>query len=218
MEPATALVTLLRQLGVPAERIPPELEHRAALWRAELAARRAVVVLDNAGSGEQLGPLLPSLPGSLVLVTSRRRLVAFDGAPPESLPVFSEAEAIELLTKVVGPDRVMAEPVAAALVVRRCGYLPLAIRFGWRPAGPPPRLAGGGPGPASSPRTRRRWPSCRLWSGPWPAPSPCRTSRSMNPSGGFFRAARPLSGRVLPGGHGRSAVGAVAAGGRVGDR
>lgn len=129
VEPATALVTLLRQLGVPAGRIPPELDHRAALWRAELAARRAVVVLDNAGSSDQLDPLLPSAPGTLVLVTSRRRLVTFDGLPPQSLPALTATEASELLAKIVGRSRIVAEPAAAATVVRRCGRLPLAIRL-----------------------------------------------------------------------------------------
>src|SRR5262249_30850544 len=48
VEPATALDALLRQLGVPADRIPERLDERVAAWRAELGARRAVVVLDNA--------------------------------------------------------------------------------------------------------------------------------------------------------------------------
>lgn len=141
--PATALVTLLRQIGVPASRIPPELDHRIALWRTELAARHVIVVLDNAASSEQIDPLLPASPGSLTLVTSRRRLAAFDGTPPQSLPVLPEEEAVELLAKVAGPARVRAEPESAAEVVRRCGCLPLAIRLagarlahrpGWRVA------------------------------------------------------------------------------------
>jgi len=143
LEPANALVTLLRQLGVPAGRIPPELDHRVALWRMELAGSRVIVVLDNAASSEQIVPLLPTAPGSLVLVTSRRRLAAFDGVPPQSLQVLAEADAIDLLARVAGPQRVGAEPDPAAEVVRRCGYLPLAIRLagarlahrsGWRVA------------------------------------------------------------------------------------
>ncbi|MFD0741511.1 BTAD domain-containing putative transcriptional regulator [Phytohabitans flavus] len=71
LEPSAALVTLLRQLGVPSERIPPSPDERVALWRTELAARRVLVVLDNAGSTAQVGPLLPAAPGCLALVTSR---------------------------------------------------------------------------------------------------------------------------------------------------
>ncbi|MGI5212650.1 AfsR/SARP family transcriptional regulator [Plantactinospora sp. CA-290183] len=128
LEPAAALVTLLRQLGVAAGRIPPELEHRTALWRSELAARRAVVVLDNAASSSQIGPLLPSAPGTLVLVTSRRRLLGL-GSAPESLAVLTAAEAVDLLAKIAGRERIAAEPESAATLVRCCGHLPLAIRM-----------------------------------------------------------------------------------------
>ncbi|WP_422772530.1 AfsR/SARP family transcriptional regulator [Plantactinospora sp. WMMC1484] len=129
VEPADALITLLRQLGVQANRIPVELDHRIALWREELRDRRVIVVLDNAGGRSQIEPLLPSAPGALVLVTSRRRLLASDGIPPESLTVLPEDDAVELLAMVVGRARLRAEPEAAATVVRRCGYLPLAIRL-----------------------------------------------------------------------------------------
>ncbi|WP_234361972.1 BTAD domain-containing putative transcriptional regulator [Plantactinospora sp. BB1] len=153
VDPAAALVTLLRQLGVPAGRIPAELEHRIALWRSELAVRRAIVVLDNAGGRDQIEPLLPAAPGTLVLVTSRRRLLAGGGTPPESLAVFGEDDSIELLAQVAGRDRLRAEPEAVAAVVRRCGYLPLAIRLagarlahrpGWRVADLAQRLDRGG--------------------------------------------------------------------------
>ncbi|MER6592493.1 AfsR/SARP family transcriptional regulator, partial [Micromonospora purpureochromogenes] len=48
LTPAAAVATLLRQLGVPAERVPLDLDDRLAVWRSELAGRRALVVLDNA--------------------------------------------------------------------------------------------------------------------------------------------------------------------------
>jgi DNA-binding SARP family transcriptional activator/Tfp pilus assembly protein PilF len=128
LEAATALVTLLRQLGVPGERIPADLDERVAMWRSELARRRAVVVLDNAASTAQVAPLLPATAHCLTLITSRRRLVGLDGARPESMPLLSAGEGVDLLARVAG-DRVHAEPDAAAEVVRRCGYLPLAIRL-----------------------------------------------------------------------------------------
>jgi DNA-binding SARP family transcriptional activator/Tfp pilus assembly protein PilF len=141
VEPIAALVTLLRQIGVPAERIPADVDDRIALWRGELARHRAVVVLDNAASTDQVTPLLPTAGASVVLVTSRRRLTALEGGHPESLPALSPAEAIDLLANTVGPERARAEPEAAGRVVARCGYLPLAIRLagarlthrpGWR--------------------------------------------------------------------------------------
>ncbi|MCM0674201.1 tetratricopeptide repeat protein [Micromonospora phytophila] len=143
VEAAAALATLLRQLGVPGGRIPAELERRIELWRRELAGRRSVVVLDNAASAEQVLPLLPVVPGTVMIVTSRRRLPGLDIGPPESLPLMTTAEGIALLASAAGAERVAAEPAAAAAVVDRCGHLPLAIRLagsrlahrpGWRVA------------------------------------------------------------------------------------
>ncbi|SNY04627.1 AfsR/SARP family transcriptional regulator [Paractinoplanes atraurantiacus] len=128
LEPAAALLVLLRQLGVAAERIPPELVDRVGMWRTELARRRVLVLFDNAASSAQLSDLLPTAPGSLALVTGRRRLIGLDGVHPESLAVLPHAEAVALLARIVG-DRVDAEPEAAAEVARRCGGLPLAVRL-----------------------------------------------------------------------------------------
>ncbi|MEV4821573.1 BTAD domain-containing putative transcriptional regulator [Micromonospora sp. NPDC049274] len=141
VEPASALVTLLRQLDVPAGRIPVEFDARAELWRRELGRRRSVVVLDNAANSEQILPLLPTEPTAVVLVTSRRRLSHPDIVPSQTLPVMSPEEGVGLLALSVGRARIDAEPDAAAEVVRMCGHLPLAIRLagarlahrrGWR--------------------------------------------------------------------------------------
>ena len=127
-EPAVALLTLLRQLGLAADRIPSGADERVALWRSELAGRRTLVLLDNAASSAQVTPLLPGHGDSLVLVTSRRRLTGLDGVRPESVPVLDEPEASALFTRIVGA-RADAEPEAVREVVRRCGRLPLAIRL-----------------------------------------------------------------------------------------
>jgi DNA-binding SARP family transcriptional activator len=128
VEPSAALGTLLRQLGVPAAQIPAELDERAARWRAELATRRVLVVLDNAATNAQATPLLPASPGCLALVTSRRRLVDLDGARPRSVDTLDPTDAVTLLERIAG-RRVADEPDAAAEVAKRCGYLPLALRL-----------------------------------------------------------------------------------------
>ncbi|WP_461119220.1 AfsR/SARP family transcriptional regulator [Saccharothrix stipae] len=127
--PAAALGVLLRSLGTPAERLPPGLEERAALWRAELAGRKAVLVLDDAVDSAQVRPLLPGGPGCRVLVTSRRRLADLEAARTVSLDVLPHADATALFTRVLGEDRAEVEPGAVAEVVRQCGGLPLAIRI-----------------------------------------------------------------------------------------
>ncbi|WP_433530150.1 BTAD domain-containing putative transcriptional regulator [Micromonospora sp. CA-263727] len=129
LSPSAALATLLRQLGVAPERIPVDVDDRLAIWRTELADRRALVLLDNAATAAQVVPLLPSGAGCLTLITSRRRLVGLDEGRPSSLRLLDPGEAVELLGRVAGEERVSAEPAAASEVVRRCGYLPLAIRL-----------------------------------------------------------------------------------------
>ncbi|WP_197288619.1 BTAD domain-containing putative transcriptional regulator [Nocardia sp. NRRL S-836] len=130
--PQDALLALLTALGVSAKDVPDELDARAALWRAEMAHRKALVVLDNAGGAAQVRPLLPG--SGLVIVTSRRRLVDLDAAHTISLDVLPERDALDLLTSIVGPHR--GEDAAAMReIVRLCGHLPLAVRIAgarWR--------------------------------------------------------------------------------------
>ncbi|WP_214414842.1 AfsR/SARP family transcriptional regulator [Sphaerisporangium fuscum] len=123
-----AIEFLLRQLGVPVERIPAATDERAALWRAELAGRRVLIVLDNAADAAQVRPLLPGASSSLVLVTSRRRLPDLDAAHSLSIDVLPHPDAAELVARIVGA-RAEAEPDAVAEVLLLCGFLPLAVRI-----------------------------------------------------------------------------------------
>jgi DNA-binding SARP family transcriptional activator/tetratricopeptide (TPR) repeat protein len=127
--PAAALDTLLRALGVPGERIPTDMDARAALWRSELATRSMLVLLDNAADAAQVRPLLPGTARSLALITSRRRLVDLESARTLSLDVLPVADAVALFASVVGDERATAEAGAVRDVVERCGHLPLAIRI-----------------------------------------------------------------------------------------
>ncbi|MEY9855894.1 DNA-binding SARP family transcriptional activator/Flp pilus assembly protein TadD [Catenulispora sp. GAS73] len=126
---ATALDRLLRAVGVPGDRIPVEAEERAATWRAELADRRMLLVLDNASGAAQVRPLLPGTAGSLVLITARRRLPGLQDCEFLSLDVLPAAEAATLFALAAGDVRPAAEPEATAAVVRICGNLPLAVQI-----------------------------------------------------------------------------------------
>jgi tetratricopeptide (TPR) repeat protein/transcriptional regulator with XRE-family HTH domain len=130
--PVQALARLLRALGVEPDKIPVGVDEAAGTYRSLLAGRRALVVLDNAHSAEQVRPLLPGSPGCAVVVTSRDRLaglVASHGVHQITLEMLSEPEAVALLERILGRVRVAAEPEATAELARLCGYLPLALRI-----------------------------------------------------------------------------------------
>src|SRR5215831_7746196 len=65
--PAEAIRGFLDALGVPPDRIPPQPEAQAGLYRSLLADRKMLIVLDNARDEQQVRPLLPASPGCLVL-------------------------------------------------------------------------------------------------------------------------------------------------------
>jgi len=87
VDPADALSSLLLTAGVPATQVPPGLEARAARWRDHVAGKKILLLLDDAASHEQVRPLLPGTGGSLVLLTSRRRLTVLEDAAVISLDI-----------------------------------------------------------------------------------------------------------------------------------
>ncbi|MGH3341983.1 MAG: BTAD domain-containing putative transcriptional regulator [Carbonactinosporaceae bacterium] len=127
--PAVALGQFLRALGVDGAVLPHDLEERAAMYRSRLADRRALVLLDDAASAAQVRPLLPGTPRCAVLVTSRARLTGLAGAGLVNLDILDPCQAVSLLARITGSQRVSTEPNAAEEIVRLCGYLPLAVRI-----------------------------------------------------------------------------------------
>ncbi|MEZ0074663.1 BTAD domain-containing putative transcriptional regulator [Planotetraspora sp. GP83] len=130
VDPVDALDQMLRALGVPGEQIPHELDARAALYRTRLAGRRVLILLDNAAEEAQVKPLLPGAPGSLVLITSRRRLTGLEDVRPLSLDVLPRADALDLFSRTAGEQRLAGQPPGLlSEIVELCGRLPLAIRI-----------------------------------------------------------------------------------------
>ncbi|MEH1127757.1 AfsR/SARP family transcriptional regulator [Micromonospora sp. CPCC 206061] len=140
-DPDAVLAGLLRSLGTPESAIPRGLPALTAAYRARLADRRVLVVLDDAADPEQVRPLLPGTPGSAVLVTSRWRLSGLIDARHVAVEPLTDAEAGQLLAYVIGADRVAGERVSAGRIAAACGNLPLALRIaGTRLATRPWRL------------------------------------------------------------------------------
>jgi len=129
VDPLDALGHVLRSLGVNPTATGSTVVQRAAMVRSLLAGRRVLLVLDNAGFDGQVRALLPNEPGCAVLVTSRWPLAGLTTVPPTELEVFRPHEGVELLARIVGRQRVEAEPDQAARVAELCAGLPLALRI-----------------------------------------------------------------------------------------
>jgi DNA-binding SARP family transcriptional activator len=128
-DPAQVLARFLRALGVDSSAIPAGAEERAELYRQRLASRRILVVLDDAAHEAQVRPLLPGSPTCAVVVTSRALLTGLAGSRHVRLDEFDVDQALDLLGRVAGGQRIAAEPAAAREIVQLCGHLPLAIRI-----------------------------------------------------------------------------------------
>lgn len=126
-DPADVLATLLIRIGISPQNLPDTLQERAALWRDRVAGRKMLLILDNAAGPDQVEPLLPASQQCLVLVTSRRRLIALDGAEPLPLDTLPSDQASRLFTRLARRTPTQADHGAVTEAVRLCGHLPLAI-------------------------------------------------------------------------------------------
>ena len=127
-DPTDVLARFVRALSAHGATVPDELDERAALYRSLVSGRRLLLVLDNAAAEAQVRPLLPGDAGCAVLVTSRAPLGGLAGAVRVDLDVLEPDQSLQLLSRLVSPERVAGEPGAAEQIVRWCGRLPLAIR------------------------------------------------------------------------------------------
>jgi DNA-binding SARP family transcriptional activator len=128
-DPQEVLAEMLRAMGIPARSIPQSGPARAAMYRSLLAGRKVLVIADDAASAAQVRLLVPAASGAAVLVTSRGRLSGLAGAATVELGGLADSEALALLERTAGADRVAAEPRAAQAIVTACGGLPLAVRL-----------------------------------------------------------------------------------------
>ncbi|NUT46056.1 MAG: tetratricopeptide repeat protein [Saccharothrix sp.] len=122
----------LRALGEPPGRIPFSTSERAALYRSRTADKNLLVVLDDATSVEQVRLLVPSGHDSVVVVSGRARLgpLAADGAKFAEVRHLTQTESVVLLQRLVGKERIDAEPEQARRLAGLCGGLPIAVCVG----------------------------------------------------------------------------------------
>ncbi|OLF11280.1 hypothetical protein BU204_30615 [Actinophytocola xanthii] len=119
----------LRALGVEGSALPHDDEERADLYRSRMANKRVLVVLDGVSDEDEVIPLLPAGQGCAVIVTSRAPLSGLPGAYAVFIDVLDVDASLEMLTKIIGSQRLEQEREAAVELITLCGGLPLAIRI-----------------------------------------------------------------------------------------
>ncbi|MFE7409502.1 AfsR/SARP family transcriptional regulator [Streptomyces laurentii] len=127
--PTRILERFLRSLGIPGSAVPSSLEERAELFRNLVADKRALIVLDDAIDEEQVRWLLPGSSTCPVLITSRSRLAGLEGTRSVRIDVFSTEQALQLLSRILGADRIHSELTSALQLIKLCGNLALALRI-----------------------------------------------------------------------------------------
>jgi DNA-binding SARP family transcriptional activator len=127
-----ALTRILKSLEHFAEDSDAEVAVLRSRYQARIRGKKVLLLLDDATSAEQVAALLPGTLSCLVIVTSRNhlgRLVAGNDTHFSTLDVLPSEHGQALLSKVVGTERVAAEPDAARRIVELCAGLPLALRI-----------------------------------------------------------------------------------------
>ncbi len=127
---AEVLKDFLRAFGERPEDIPDRLDARRARFQAVTTGRRLEVFLDGATSASQVRTLLPGAGPSLVIVTEGRPLSTLMVDSPVTFldlaPLEDEA-AVDLLSRLIGAERVAVERAEIDQVVELCGHLPIAL-------------------------------------------------------------------------------------------
>ncbi|MFE2754301.1 hypothetical protein ACFXGA_20115 [Actinosynnema sp. NPDC059335] len=128
---AAVLRRFLEALGEPDEAIPRDPDELVNHYRTVLSGLRVLVLADNAGSPEQLRPLLPGPSDSTLIAAGRVHLdgLRVNGFRLRRLGALSAEEAGALFGRALpeGDDRLVVEPGAVAEIARRCGQWPLPL-------------------------------------------------------------------------------------------
>ena len=138
--PLAVLDSWTHAIGADFSRLP-DVEARAAALRSEFHDKRALFILDDVRSADEVQLLLPSGPGCVALITTKNLdLPVSLNAHEIHLAEMSKADCRQLLSQIVGETRVANENETADAMFELLGNLPLAVNIAAR------RLA-----------SRRRW-------------------------------------------------------------
>ncbi|MFE6689250.1 tetratricopeptide repeat protein [Streptomyces sp. NPDC057743] len=130
-----SLGQLLRTLGVEHDWVERSFAARRGQYWDETRHRRLVVVLDNVrGFEAEAALLLPSSPGSVVILAGQHRLDDLEPGTAVELPLrpLADEHAVRLLLHTVNDPALTARPQTAAALAEGCGGLPAALRVAGR--------------------------------------------------------------------------------------
>lgn len=118
---AEALAHVVRAYH-PTAKLPDSESELRGLYLSVLDGQRALLLMDNAASAEQVEPLIPPA-GCLLLVTSRQHF-SMPGLAAKHLETLSTTDARNLLLAIAPRIGKQADEIATL-----CGHLPLALRL-----------------------------------------------------------------------------------------
>jgi tetratricopeptide (TPR) repeat protein len=118
---AEALAHVVRAYH-PAAKLPESESELRGLYLSVLEGQRALLLMDNAASAEQVEPLIPPA-DCLLLVTSRQHFT-MPGLAAKKLDTLSAADARDLLLTIAPRIGTEVDEIATL-----CGHLPLALRL-----------------------------------------------------------------------------------------
>lgn len=124
-----ALSVLLRALDETQGYLTSAPDEALAHYHRLLRTRQVLVLLDNAVTGQQVTPLLPTEPGSAVLVTSRAPLLGIEGAQHLHVAPMPTDDAVELVQLVTGHSESGDAREEWDELSALCGGLPLALHI-----------------------------------------------------------------------------------------
>lgn len=114
-------------LGVPRDEVPDTIEGCVGAFRALAADRRILLILDGVRSHQAIQKLVPAR--CATIITGRQPVYGIPGTLMTDLGPLPDEDAFELLSGIVGADRVRPEADAAYDIIGHVGALPLAVRF-----------------------------------------------------------------------------------------
>ncbi|WP_420707793.1 tetratricopeptide repeat protein [Streptomyces sp. NRRL F-5135] len=111
--------------------------------RAALAARRVLLLLDDAGDAGQVDPLVPDNPDCLVVAVATGPLTGIPDVRPCTIGGMDTKAAIALLERFAGEVRITVDPQAAESLAEECAGQPAALVLagGWLAARPTTSVA-----------------------------------------------------------------------------